>query len=273
VRHETAVEMAAAHALPPPPPYRYSSLPGFLEIYRQVCRALQTSEDFERVINEHARSMAAQGIAYSEISFNPSLHPGDEWIDGVVRGRRRAERDLGVEISWLVELVREESVESNRRALDIALATEGVAGIGLVGDESAPSAPLLPIVERAHGAGLRFMPHAGQTGGPEVVRDAVENLGADRIAHGVSSLEDPSLLRLLAERTICLCVCPSSNARIGLRPDYGRIAEAGVPLTVSSDDPAMVGTTLTSELDLAEKQLGLSRERLIADSWEYRFSA
>ncbi len=251
MRHETAVEMAAAHALPPPPPYRYSSLPGFLEIYRQVCRALQTSEDFERVINEHARSMAAQGIAYSEISFNPSLHPGDEWIDGVVRGRRRAERDLGVEISWLVELVREESVESNRRALDIALATEGVAGIGLVGDESAPSAPLLPIVERAHGAGLRFMPHAGQTGGPEVVRDAVENLGADRIAHGVSSLEDPSLLRLLAERT----------------------AEAGVPLTVSSDDPAMVGTTLTSELDLAEKQLGLSRERLIADSWEYRFSA
>ena len=89
----------------------------------------------------------------------------------------------------------------------------------------------------------------------------------------MSSLEDPSLLRLLAERTICLCVCPSSNARIGLRPDYGRIAEAGVPLTVSSDDPAMVGTTLTSELDLAEKQLGLSRERLFADSWGYRFSA
>ena len=93
--------------------------------------------------------MAEQGIEYAEVSFNPGLHPGEEWLDGVKNGRRAA-RELGVEIAWLVELSRGESAASNQRALDIALTTEGVVGIGLVGDETLPADALVPIVERAH---------------------------------------------------------------------------------------------------------------------------
>jgi adenosine deaminase len=257
--------------VPPPPAYIYSDLSGFLEIYGQVCDSMRTPDDFERVIIEHARSMAEQGVEYAEVSFNPGLHPGEEWLAGVVHGRRAA-RELGVNIGWLVELSRGGSATANERSLDIAFAIEGVVGIGLVGDESLPSNALLPMIQRAHAAGLRFMPHAGQSGGPEVVRDAVEVLHADRIAHGVASLGDRSVLDLLIDRGICLCVCPSSNARIGLRPNFGQLAQAGVPLTVNSDDPAMVGTTLERELELAETAHGLRRDALIAAAWEYSFS-
>ena len=232
---------------------------------------MRTANDFERVILEHAHSMAEQRIEYAEVSFNPGLHPGEEWLDGVKNGRLAA-RELGVEIRWLVELSRGESAASNQRSLDIALTTEGVVGIGLVGDETLPADALVPIVERAQAAGLRFMPHAGQAGGPEVVREALDVLHADRIAHGVAALRDASVIHMLVVRGVCLCVCPSSNARVGLRPDYGKLAHAGVPLTVNSDDPAMVGTTLVKELELAETAHGLHRDTLIAAAWEYRFS-
>ena len=271
MRYETAVELAASHGMPSPRRYEYSDLDGFLEIYTPVAGSMQTSEDFERVIAEHAHSMADQGVAYAEISFNPSLHDGAEWIAGVERGREGARDDLGVEISWLVELVRGAPASSNERALDIALATNGVVGLGLVGDESAGTADIAPLVDRAHAKGLRFMPHAGQTGGPEVVRDAIEVLGADRIAHGVASLRSETVLGLVRERRLCLCVCPTSNERIGLRPDYSALRRAGVPLTVNSDDPAMVGTTLARELERAERELGLDRHELIANAWEFAF--
>ncbi|HEY6117959.1 MAG TPA: adenosine deaminase [Candidatus Dormibacteraeota bacterium] len=271
VRYETARELAAEHGLPAPPPYEYSNLAQFLQLYRPVAQSMQTSADFERVIAEHAGSMAAQGIGYSELSFNPSLHPGSEWIGGVERGRERAREEFGVEIAWLVEMSRELPAAENELALDIALATEGVVGLGLVGDESIPAEPLASLIDRAHSKGLRFMPHAGQTGGPEVVREAVEILGADRIAHGVAAIDDTSLLTLLADRRVCLCVCPSSNAKIGLRADYGRLASPGVPLTVNSDDPSMVGTTLARELELAETQHRLDVGALVEASLRYRF--
>ena len=272
LRRETALALAAGHGLEPPAPYEYSTLPEFLEIYATVCRAMVTAQDFKRVVLEHAHAMSEQNIRYAEISFNPGLHQGEQWLDGVVEGRRRARAELGIEISWLVELVRGATPQACEQALRIALATEGVVGLGLVGDEAISALSLLPLVERAKAAGLGFMPHAGQSGGPDVVREAVEMLSATRVAHGVSSAADPDLMRLLAERGICLCVCPSSNARVGLRPDYRKLAGAGIPITVNSDDPAMVPTTLRRELELAESQLGLDRAALVAASWRHRFT-
>src|SRR5439155_21179104 len=184
VRRDRALELAAEHGLPAPAPYEYSNLSEFLAVYRPVAQTMQTSSDFERVITDHAESMAAQGIAYAEVSFNPSLHAGSEWISGVERGRERASEEFGVEIAWLVELVRDQTLTDNELAVDIALATGGVVGLGLVGDESVPVGPLASLIDRARARGLRFMPHAGQVGGPGVVREAVEVLGAERIAHG-----------------------------------------------------------------------------------------
>jgi adenosine deaminase len=271
IRRDTAVALSAQNGLPEPPPYEYSDLTGFLAVYRQVSRCVVTSQDFERVIFEHGEAMAAQQIVYAEISFNPSLHAVDGWIDGVVRGRALVARELGIEISWLVELVRGGPAEANERALDLALATEGVVGVGLVGDESISAAPLAGLVQRARAAGLGFMPHAGQVGGPEVVREAVEVLGASRVAHGVGAQPDADLLRLLVDRGVCLCVCPSSNARIGLKPNYRKFADLGIPLVVNTDDPAMVPTTLQRELTLAETVHGLDRAALVAGAWQHRF--
>jgi len=272
LRRETAISLCLGHGYAPPPPYEYSNLTEFLAIYGQVCRSMATAEDFERVILEHAQTMSRQDIAYAEISFNPSLHPGDGWLDGVTRGRRRVRDELGIEIAWLVEMVRGATVRENERALDIAGATEGVVGIGLVGDESISALSIGPLIDRASDAGLGFMPHAGQAGGPEVVREAVEALGATRVAHGISAVGDAELMRVLAARGVCLCVCPSSNARVGLDPDYRKLATAGIPLTVNTDDPAMVPTTLTRELELAETRHGLARDELIAASWRHRFT-
>jgi len=270
VRHETALELAAAKGAPPPPPYRYSDLRGFLELYSPVARSMVTAADFDRVILEHVETMQAQGIDYAEISINPSLHEGADWTAGMAWGRERA-RLAGVEIAWLFELVRGLPGSENEWAVDLALDTDGVVGLGLVGDESVSAADLKPLIDRARKAGLGFMPHAGQVGGPEVVREAVDVLGATRIAHGVAAAHDEALMRSLADRGICLCVCPSSNARIGLKPDYGVLARHGIPLTVNTDDPAMVGTTLERELEIAEKDFGLSRSDLIEAAWKYRF--
>ena len=271
IRRETAVALSAQHRLPAPPAYEYSDLPGFLAVYGQVSRCMVTSQDFERVIFEHGKTMAGQHITYAEISFNPSLHAADGWIDGIVRGRESVAREFGIEVSWLVELVRGGSPATNERALEIALTTEGVVGVGLVGDESISAAPLVGLVERARKAGLGFMPHAGQVGGPDVVREAVQVLGATRVAHGVGAEPDPEVLRLLVDRGVCLCVCPSSNARIGLQPNFRRLVGLGIPLTVNTDDPAMVPTTLERELTVAESVHGLDRGALIATAWKHRF--
>ncbi len=270
VRHETALELAAANGAPPPPPYRYSDLPGFLDLYYPVARSMVTAADFDRVILEHAEAMRAQGIDYAEISVNPSLHEGVDWTAGMAWGRDRAKR-AGVEIAWLFELVRGLPMGENEWAVDFALDTDGVVGLGLVGDESVSAADLKPLIDRGRKAGLGFMPHAGQASGLEAVREAVEVLGATRIAHGVAAAHDEALMRSLAERGICLCVCPSSNARIGLKPDYRVLARHGIPLTVNTDDPAMVGTTLGRELEVAERDFGLSRSALMETAWTYRF--
>ena len=272
IRPETGADLAAQNGLPEPPPYEYSDLAGFLAVYQQVSRCMVTSRDFERVIFEHGAVMASQHITYAEISFNPSLHAAEGWIDGVIRGRAAVAQEFGLEIAWLVELVRGAPAGVNERALDIALTTEAVVGVGLVGDESISAAPLAGLVERAHAAGLGFMPHAGQLGGPDVVREAVEVLGAARVAHGIGAARDAGMLRVLADRGVCLCVCPSSNARIGLKPDYRKFADEGIPLTVNTDDPAMVPTTLQRELSVAETAHGLDREALVAASWRHRFT-
>jgi adenosine deaminase len=270
IRHETAVALSLQNGLPRPASYEYANLAGFLDVYGQVARCLVSSQDFERAIREHGQVMARQGIAYAEISVNPSLHPGDGWTEGLVRGRR-ALAELGIEVSWLVELVRGAPPGTNERSLDLALTTDGVVGVGLVGDESISAAPMARLLERAREGGLGFMPHAGQVGGPDVVREAVETLGATRVAHGVGAVRDDDVLRLLADRSICLCVCPSSNRRIGLEPDFRAIADAGIPLTVNTDDPAMVPTTLEDELTLAETAYGLDTDALVAAAWGHRF--
>jgi adenosine deaminase len=99
----------------------------------------------------------------------------------------------------------------------------------------------------------------------------VDVLGATRVAHGVGAERDAEVLQLLVDRGVCLCVCPSSNERIGLKPNFRKFADLGIPLVVNTDDPAMVPTTLQRELTVAESVHGLNRVALIEAAWQHRF--
>lgn len=268
----TAADLARRHGVAVPPDYTYQDLAGFFAIYLAVNRCLVDALDFERIVLEHAQRMRLQGVACAELSFNPQLHPAGDWLDGIVSGRRRARELYGIEIGWLVELSREASLESNRRALDIALSCEGVVGLGLVGDESVPAAPLRQLFAQAHERGLGAMPHAGQTGGPAAVREALGELGATRIAHGITAAEDPVLLRALADRGVTLCVAPSSNRKAGLTADFAALAAAGVALTANTDDPAIVETTLDRELQILSDATSRPPAELQAAAGAARFA-
>lgn len=248
----------------------------FIEIYVAITRCLRTEEDYAEIAYEHGADMARQGIRYAEVTFSPSTHwllgvPHDVYFAGLTRGRERARAELGVEIAWVFDIVRDVGTpERTARAADYTTATaiadraHGVVALGLGGMEQGhPPEPFAPHFERARAAGLHADPHAGETAGPESVWGAIRALGAERIGHGVHSIEDPALVAYLAEHRLPLEVNPTSNIRLGVYRGYAehpllRLYEAGVPLTVNSDDGPLFNTTLTDEVLLLASQFGLT---------------
>jgi aminodeoxyfutalosine deaminase len=149
-------------------------------------------------------------------------------------------------------------------------ARDGVAALGLGGvEDGAPPEPFAPQFARARAAGLHSVPHAGEHAGPASVWGAIQALGAERIAHGVRAIEDPALVACLAERRILLDVCPSSNLCLGVYPDLDvhplrRLREAGVDVTINSDDPPLFNTTLNDEAALLAGAFGYDADTIDA---------
>jgi aminodeoxyfutalosine deaminase len=242
----------------------YRDFEHFIRVYVAVTRCLRTAEDYERIVVEHAAGLARQHVRYTEVTFSPSTHalflgvPEGVFLDGLARGRRRAAEELGVEIRWIFDIVARTAEPARYYGYTTSVAIEqghdGVVALGLVGmgiDREADA--FVPYVERARAAGLHFVPHAGELRGPEQVWAALRVLGAERLGHGVRSGEDPALVAHLAANGIPLEVCPTSNVRLGVYPDLAahplrRLHDAGVRVTVNSDDPSLFGTTLEDEV-------------------------
>jgi aminodeoxyfutalosine deaminase len=191
-----------------------------------------------------------------------------DFVDGLARGRERAAREHGVLLAWIFDIVAR-SVDPPRyydftTRLAIEQKAHGVAALGLVGAAlDAPAETFVPYVRRARAAGLSFTPHAGELAGPEQVWAALDVLGADRIGHGVRAIEDPSLVRELARRRVALEVCPTSNVKLGIFPSYvahplRRFFDAGVQVTVNSDDPGLFGSSISGEAARLTTELGFS---------------
>lgn len=262
--------------------FRYRDFDHFVEIYIEITRCLRTVEDYELIAYELGAELARQNARYAEVTFSPSTHaalgvPRDVWWPGITRGRDRARLELGVELAWVFDIVRNVPGDTENRAraeytVDVAIAgmAEGVVALGLGGAEAEyPPAPFAPQFNRAREAGLRSAPHAGEHAGPASVWAALRELGAERIGHGVRAVEDPALVRHLAAEGIPLEVSPTSNIRLGVYPDYAahplpRLLAAGVPLTVNSDDPPLFNTTLADELALLPGPFGLGVEAIDA---------
>jgi aminodeoxyfutalosine deaminase len=249
--------------------FTYRNFGHFIETYIAISGCLRTAEDYELIAYELGAEMTRQNIRYAEVTFTPATHalrfgvPHDTYFSGLSRGRERARQDFGVEMRWvfdLVHILHEDDL--NRRAGDYtaSVAIEGkdtgVLALGLGGPEVGHSFDrIAPWFEKAIAAGLHSAPHAGETQGPESVWGALRFLSAERIGHGVRAIEDPALIDYLRSQRITLEICPTSNIRLGI---YSNIAahplrqlhDAGVTITINSDDPPLFNTTLNDEVAL-----------------------
>jgi aminodeoxyfutalosine deaminase len=248
----------------------------FVDVYLSVVDLIRTPEDVRLLTYEVAREMAeGQRIRYAELTCTPytSVLRGiaiEGYTEAIEDARVAAERDFGLVLRWIYDIPGESGVPAADATLDYALnhRVDALVGFGLGGPEIGVSrAQFRPHFDAARAAGLHSVPHAGETTGPETVWDSLRLLGAERIGHGTSSAQDPALLAHLAERGIPLEVCPSSNVAtraVASLADHPlrRFVEAGVTVTINSDDPPMFGTTLNHEYAVAADLLGLDEPGL-----------
>jgi adenosine deaminase len=247
----------------------------FLNTYNLVCSVIRTAEDYRDITYEYLSACARDGAIYVELTASidhsriAGITDAEHW-HGIAAGIDDARADHGIEARILSVAVRNYGVE---RAIEIAELTAArphpyVVGFSLAGDEAGyPPEPFVDAYRIAAEAGLGCTVHAGEWAGAASVRGALE-LPVTRIAHGVRAIEDPGLVRELAERAITLEVCPTSNVVLGVFPSFEEhpfpaLREAGIPLTLGSDDPPYFGASVGGEYEIARQHFGLGDDELV----------
>jgi len=267
--------------LPRPPGQllHFDGLADFLHFLDWACGLVRTREELAEAAYGFSQRLAASGTGYADLIFNPTHWK--PWrgrlgamIDALDAGFRTAEQDGLPPVGLCVSLLRTQSADAAVELVDtlVALRHPRVVALSIDGNEAAAGRTGPRFAEafrRAGAAGLKRTVHAGESSGPEGVRDAIEWLGADRIDHGVRAIEDPALVALLAERQIPLGVCPTSNLKLGVYPSIDahpveRLRRAGVPVSLNTDDPALLETTLEAEYALCQAAFGWTDDDLRA---------
>ncbi|MFG2297231.1 adenosine deaminase [Streptomyces sp. NPDC048603] len=257
--------------------FTFTDFAHFIDVYLSVVDLVRTPEDVRLLTYEVARDMARQNIRYAELTITPysSTRRGIEeraFMAAIEDARKAAEAELGVILRWCFDIPGEAGLEAAEETARLAvdLRPEGLVSFGLGGPEiGVPRPQFKPYFDRARAAGLHSVPHAGETTGPETIWDAVNELGAERIGHGTSCTQDPALLKYLAEHRIALEVCPTSNIATRAVTDLDlhpvkEMVQAGVLVTINSDDPPMFGTDLNNEYAVAARLLELDERGLAA---------
>ena len=249
--------------------YRFTDLQSFLDIYYQAAEVLRTPEDFYDLMSAYLDRAAADGVRHAEIFFDPQSHTGRGigfevfmrgFRDAISDGRRR----LGIGADLILCFLRHLSGEEALSTLEDAEPfLDGVIGVGLDSSErDRPPELFEKAYARARQLGLRAVAHAGEEGPPEYVRSALDVLGAERIDHGVRSLEDLDLVARLSREQIPLTVCPLSNAALKVVDDLAdhplpAMIEAGLLVSINSDDPAYFGGYIGANYRGVQDALGL----------------
>jgi adenosine deaminase len=256
--------------------YVWSDFLDFLRTFDRAVTVVRTAEDYRDITAEYLAACAAEGAIYVEITVSADHAdqaglPYDDMIAGVAQGIDDARAASGIESRIVVTAVRNFGTERAEWVARTAAAEPHpyVTGFGLAGDEAGfPPAPFARAFEIARDAGLGLTCHAGEWAGRESVRAALE-LGVTRLGHGVRAVEDPALVRELAERGIVLEVCPTSNVVLGAYPDYAAhpfpmLRDAGVLVTLGSDDPPYWEASIGGEYAVARREWGLDDAALRA---------
>jgi adenosine deaminase len=271
-------ELAGAAGQPLPRPleqlFEFGSLGPFLEFLDWVCGMVRAPAQLARLGYRFAEREAASGVRYADLSVSPvhwTAWEGrlGEFIETLSRGLDEAEQDGLPKVGILPTMDRGDSAAQATEFVEriVARRDPRVSGIAVAGNEAATGRTGDKFAEAfraAARAGLHRAAHAGESSGPEGVRDAVEILGAERIEHGVRAVEDPDVVAMLAGRGIALGVCPWSNVRLGLYPSreahpLDTLRKAGVPVSINTDDPALFGSRLDEEYVEAAKTYGWNR--------------
>lgn len=250
--------------------YRFRDFTHFIEVWAMTTAALRTAADYRQIVVDYAAEAAAHGAVYIEGIFSPArpVLDGGSWeevFEGYCDGAQEARELHGVDVRLTPDIPRGFPLEAAEETARMAVAyrDRGVLGLGLGGPEvEYPPEQYAPAFDLGRDGGLASVPHAGEVAGIASIRGALESLGADRIRHGIRAVEDPAMVRELADRRTVLDVCPISNLRTGAVLSLAEhplpaLVDAGVPCSLPTDDPAMFDTDLDREYEAATS-MGLS---------------
>jgi aminodeoxyfutalosine deaminase len=261
--------------------YAYTNFAGFLDAFKWVTSFVRGPRDFALIAADLAEQLLAQKVVYAEVTLSVGVmflrqQQPEANFAAIVAAAEPFEK-RGLRLNWIFDAVRQFGAEAAMRVVQSArrCASPRVVAFGIGGDElSLPAAEFRGVYERAEEYGFHRLMHAGEIGGPEKIREAIEILGVERIGHGIAAIRDSALMEMLAERGIPLEICPASNLRTGaLGVQLGKnvvtmeehplaeIVRRGVAVTISTDDPAMFYTSLEEEYQNAWR-MGLTEEEI-----------
>jgi adenosine deaminase/aminodeoxyfutalosine deaminase len=268
----TPLELDQAQAI-----YQYTDFSGFLLAFKAVTERLRTPEDYELIAYRMLQRLARQGVVHAEVYVSVGVVyywrriEFEPFFAGMERARKQAEQDFGITTYWIFDAVRhfgpEEAALVFRKAAEMRSEHPSIIGIGIGGDERRTgSEPFRELYTEARDAGLHLTAHAGESVGPEGIWGAI-NIGVERIGHGLSAIHDAELMSVLVERQIPIEICISSNLRTGCCLSLAdhpvrRYFDAGLMITLNSDDPAMFLSDLEGEYQLAHDEFSFTREHL-----------
>lgn len=273
MRPSTLADLGELHGVHVPDLSGFETFGDFIELYEVATDCLRTEADLRRLMHEMAEDAGADGAVWVEYHVYPPLWRGrfgsdEEALDLALGLAREAEAATGVGLAAIVAIDRTQDADAAMRTAQLAAsrAGQGVVAIGLANDETGrpPDAFAEPFGV-AREAGLLSVPHAGELGGPDYVRTALDLLHADRLGHGVRSVEDPDLVRRLADEGVVCDVCPTSNLVLGLYPSLEEhavrtLVEAGVRVSLNTDDPLLFGPGLLDEYRAVRHAFGWDDE-------------
>jgi adenosine deaminase len=280
---ELMFELARRNAIPIPfasveevrAAYAFSNLQDFLDIYYQGMSVLVTEQDFHDLTAAYLARAHADNVRHVEIFFDPQGHTQrgvafDTVIAGITRALGEARERHGLTSKLILCFLRHLSEAEAEATLDAALPwLDRIDGVGLDSSEVGhPPSKFERVFARARGLGLKLVAHAGEEGPPAYVVEALDLLKVDRIDHGNRSLEDPALVRRLADAGLCLTVCPLSNLKLCVVDDIAAhplrtMLDAGLAATVNSDDPSYFGGYVNANYQAVADALDLSRAELV----------